>query len=53
MTCTISRWRAKIGWKEIYNVRNAPRMGDRGKIAGREKKEEAVAVYMILKTPVT
>ena len=27
MTCMINRWRAKIDWKEIYNVRDPPRMG--------------------------
>ena len=26
--CMINRWRGKINWKEIYNVRNPPRMGD-------------------------
>ena len=53
MACTINRWRVKIDWKEIYNGRDPPRMGGRKKGAGREKKEEAVAVCMILKTPVT
>ena len=28
-TCMIKKWRAKINGKEIYNVRNLPRMGDR------------------------
>ena len=38
MTCMINRWRAKIDWKEIYNVRDPPRMGDR-KSRGRKKRE--------------
>ena len=49
----INRWRAKIDWKEVYNVRDPPRMGDREKKARGEKKEEAVVVCMILKTSVT
>ena len=48
----INRW-TKIDWKEIYNVRDPPRMGDREKKARGEKKEEAVVVCMILKTSVT
>ena len=27
MTCMINRWRVKIDWKEVYNVRDLPRMG--------------------------
>ena len=27
-TYMINRWRAKIDWKEIYNVRDPPRMRD-------------------------
>ena len=27
VTCMINRWRAKINWKEIYNVRNPPGEG--------------------------
>ena len=38
MTCTINRWRVKIDWKEVYNVRDLPRMGERGRRAEREKK---------------
>ena len=53
VTCMINKWRAKIDWKEVYNVRDPPRMGDRKKRTGGEKKEEAVAVCMILKTSVT
>jgi len=53
VTCMINRWRAKIDWKEVYNMGDPPRMGDREKRVGGEKKEEAMAVCMILKTPVT
>ena len=53
MTCTINRWRVKINWKEVYNERDPPRMGDRGKSAGREKKEKTAVVCMVLKTAVT
>ena len=53
VTYMINRWRAKIDWKEVYNVRDPPRMGDCEKRAGGEKKEEVVAVCMILKTSVT
>ena len=49
----INRWRAKIDWKEVYNVRDPPRMRDGGKRAGGEKKEKTVAVCMVLKTTVT
>ena len=35
MTCTINRWRVKIDWKEVYNVRDPPRMG----IAEKEQEE--------------
>ena len=53
VACMINRWRAKIDWKEVYNMRDPPRMGDHGKRAEREKRKEVVAVCMILKTPVT
>ena len=53
MTYTINKWRVKIDWKEVYNVRDPLRMVDCEKRAEREKRKEAVAVYMILKTPVT
>ena len=39
MTCPINRWKIKINWKEVYNVKDPSRMRDRGKRAGREKKE--------------
>ena len=39
MTCMINRWRVKINWKEIYNVRDPPRMRDRGK--GEKKGEDS------------
>ena len=48
MTCMINRWRAKIDWKEIYNVRDPPRMGDR-KSEGK-RKENTVARGMTLET---
>ena len=53
MTCTLNKWRVKIDWKEVYNVRDPSRMGDREKRAEREKKEKTVAVCMVLKTTVT
>ena len=46
VTCMINRWRAKIDWRGIYNVRNPS-----GK--GAERKENTVAIYMILETFVT
>ena len=52
MTCMINKWRAKIDWKEIYNVRDPPRMGDR-KLGGREKKENTGETCMILEAFVT
>ena len=53
MTCMINKWRAKINWKEVYNVKDPPRMSDRGKRARGEKKEKTVTVCMILETSVT
>ena len=53
MTCMINRWRVKIDWKEVYNVRDPPRMGDHKKRGGGEKKEEMVVAYMVLETSVT
>ena len=41
MTCTINRWRVKIDWKEVYNVRDPPRMRDGGKESKRREKEES------------
>ena len=38
MTYTIDRWKVKIDWKEVYNVRDPPRMGDHEKRAERERK---------------
>ena len=49
MTCTINRWRVKIDWKEVYNEREPPRMGDRGKGTRREKKEKIAAICIVLK----
>ena len=31
MTYTINKWSVKINWKEVYNVKDPPKMGDRGK----------------------
>ena len=45
--CVINRWRAKIDWKEIYNVRDPPRMGDQ-KIRRKRKKENTREICMIL-----
>ena len=53
MTYTIDRWKVKIDWKEVYNVRDPPRMRDHEKRTGREKKEKTVVVCMVLKTTVT
>ena len=41
MTCTINKWRVKIDWKEVYNVRDLPRMGDSGKESRRREKGES------------
>ena len=49
MACTINRWRVRIDWKEVYNGRDPPRMGDREKERKREKKEKKTAVCMVLK----
>ena len=40
----INKWRAKINWQGIYNVRDPP------KEWGDEKKENTVAVCIILET---
>ena len=53
MSCMINKWRVKIDWKEVSNVRDLPRTEDHKKREGREKKEKMVAVYMILETSVT
>ena len=39
MTCMINRWRAKIDWKEVYNVRDPPRIKDQEK--GEKKGEDS------------
>ena len=49
----INRWRVKFDWKEVYNVRDPPRMGDREKKRGREKKEKMVIACMVLETSIT
>ena len=41
MTCMINRWRAKIDWKEIYNVRDPLRMGDRKRAKEKRKEEDS------------
>ena len=51
MACIINRWRIKIDWKEIYNGRDPPKMGDREKGRGREKKEKTAAICMVLENP--
>ena len=53
VTCMINRWRVKIDWKEVYNVRDPPRMRDHKKRGGGEKKEETVVACMVLETSVT
>ena len=40
MTCMINRWRVKIDWKEVYNVRDPPRMGDHRRKSGRRERGE-------------
>ena len=40
MTCMINRWRVKIDWKEVYNVRDPPRMREGGKKSRRREKGE-------------
>ena len=53
MTCMINKWRVKIDWKEVYNVRDPPRTRGGKKRARGEKKQKIVAVCMILKSSVT
>ena len=55
ITCMINRWMAKIDWKEVYNVRDPPRIEDRkGEAKKRKKrKEKTVAICMTLETSVT
>ena len=46
VTCMINRWRAKIDWKEVYNVRDPPRIGDpRKKNRRREKGESRSSLH--------
>ena len=40
MTCMINKWRVKIDWKEVYNVRDPLRMGDHKKESRRREKGE-------------
>ena len=44
----INRWRAKINWKGVYNVRNPPVKGD-----GELEIENTGAICMIFETFVT
>ena len=48
VTCMINRWRAKINWKGVYNVRNPPVKGD-----GELEIENTGAICMIFETFVT
>ena len=41
MTYMINRWRAKIDWKKVYNVRDPPRIEDRKGEAKRKKEEDS------------
>ena len=46
MTYTINKWSVKINWKEVYNVKDPPKMGDRGKESRmREKGEKGVNLH--------
>ena len=47
VTYMINRWRAKIDWKGIYNVRNPPGKGERG------ERENTGAICFIFETFVT
>ena len=49
----INKWRVKIDWKEVYNVRDPPKMGNAEKKVGGEKNEKAVSICMVLKATVT
>ena len=40
MTYMVNRWMAKIDWKEVYNVRDLPRMGIEKK-KGEKKGEDS------------
>ena len=52
MTYMINRWRAKIDWKKVYNVRDPPRIEDR-KGEAKKRKKKTVAICMTLETFVT
>ena len=43
--CMINKWRAKINGKEIYNVRNPPRMGDQ-----KIERKKTIVVCIILES---
>ena len=40
MTYMVNRWMAKIDWKEVYNVRDPPRMGIEKKKGEKERRKE-------------
>ena len=45
MTCMINRWRVKIDWKEVYNVRDPPRMEEKKKSRRRKKGEDGSSLH--------
>ena len=45
MTCMINRWRVKIDWKEVYNVRDPPRRRDHEKDKRREKGGDCSSLH--------
>ena len=53
MTYMINKWMVNINWKEVYNVRDPPKMGNAEKKVGGEKNEKAVSICMVLKATVT
>ena len=45
MTCTINRWRVKIDWKEVYNVRDPPRIEDRKRERKRKTRGDSSSLH--------
>ena len=45
MICMINRWRVKIDWKEVYNVRDPPRRRDHEKDKKREKGGDGSSLH--------
>ena len=41
MTCMINKWRAKIDWKGIYNVKDPPRMGIRKEVEKKKGEDDS------------